>query len=264
MRVSRVVIPAAVFILLLSGRSAGQTSTSQALRNDAHGLFQTGELPLIFVGKIVEADMSVRPCRISCGTRWATYSVDRLLFGFSPGPTVKIAYDSGVPPPLFSSKSELLIVAVGGYSGIWKSTVSLLAPATDENVREARQIAADRREWLITNYKAHHTTWRKLAFVGTVTKLPEPATTMQPCKQARPFPVVFQVDEWLSESKQDKDITVTYGDCVPPPDPPFRVGEKMIVLAGETAGDIAIGYLKDLLPVDEVESVRRKLRSNPH
>jgi hypothetical protein len=255
-----------VLILTLSLFPAGFAGASDnadppaapPLHWTAERLFGTGELPLIFVGSVLQADRSLHPCRITCGTRWATFSVKGVLYGFSPGDTVKVAYDSGSPPRLFSSEADLLVFAVGGYSGTWKSIESLLLPATPENIRDARRIAASHRDRLIARFEIHHTRWEKLVFVGTVAELwPEQNTQGLPCKQPRPFPVLFKLDQLLSGSWADKQVTVVFADCVPPPDPPIHVSKRMIVMAGVVKGSAVIGYLKDLIPDSEIAPVTK-------
>ncbi len=254
---------------LLDASATADPPTAVRTRQDAERLFRSGDLPLIFVGRIIKADLSLHPCRATCGTRLATFSVKRLVFGFSPGDTVTLAYDTGSPPPLFSSTSDLLVFAVGGYGGNWKGSGFLLRDATSENVQLATRVAESHMAHQIEQFKSHHTTWEKLVFLGTVTELwQEPKKQGQPCKQARPFPVVFKLERVVWGGWADTHTTVVFGDCLPPPDPPIRIGRKMIVMAGVVNGVSVIGYLKDVLPDNEIAPVTKHFQQmglhSPH
>ena len=140
----------------------------------------------------------------------------------------------------------------------------MLQPATAENVIAARQIGRSHLEHLIANYKAHHTNWQKLVFVGTVVKTVDPYPPLAPCKQALPFPIVFRVDELISGKWDGDRVTVVFGDCQPPPDPPVGVGSKIVVLAQVTRDDKAYGYARDLLSEESAALIRTKMKSTSH
>jgi hypothetical protein len=198
--------------------------------------------------------MSVHPCRITCGPRLATFSVGKVLFGFSPGDSVKLAYDSGSPPELFSSKSDLLVFAVN--NGIWRGLGSLLQTPSPENIRVAHTIATSWRYGTIRSFETHHTDRAKIVFVGTVTGLWPERNHVLPCKETMLFPVTYKVNSLLAGSWPNPEIRVVFPDCFGPPDPPIRIGNKMIVLASTGREGKPVVYLRDVLPPSNLAQAR--------
>jgi hypothetical protein len=233
-------------------------------RDSVIKFFSTNDaLPLIFSGKIIEGDLGPRPCRVG-GERWITFSVAEVLFGFPPGDHVRLLYTNcGNVDPRLTTGENLLVFAVHGY-GDWTSAAAFLQPETAENQRIARAIAESYLNQQIVKFKGHHTNWEKLVFVGTVTDLwPKPKSqAVFACKQALPFPVGFKLDQLVFGSWPNKQVTVVFSGCGPPPDPPIRVYGRMIVLAGVARNGEAYGYLQWVLPINEVERVRAHFQSS--
>jgi hypothetical protein len=261
MRIARSVVLIIVSsISLVAADGATADPSGVQIRQTAERLFRTGALPLIFVGKITEADRGFHVCRVTCGIRWARFSVTSVTWGFTPGDDVRVAFGGAMAPPMFSRSSDVLVFAVESDEGIVTSTGVLLLEPTDGNLRMARQIAESHVQHIVANYKAHHTNWEKLAFAGTIVELwPQSNASPQPCKQARPFPVTFRVDQLLIGTWPDAKATIVFHGCDPPPDPPLRVGQNIIVLAGIGEKQDLVVYLKDILPMSELSRVRREL-----
>jgi hypothetical protein len=264
----RLFVLLAISLLFVASASSSEEANRGAefrLRDSVIRFFSTSDAsPLIFLGKVIEGDLGPRPCRIG-SERWITFSVAEVLFGFPPGDRVRVLYSNcGSVAPRLATGENFLVFAVQGYSD-GTSRAAFLQPATAENQRIARAIARSYLDHQIVGFKSHHTNWDKLVFVGSVTDLwPKPKSQAVPpvCKQALPFPVSFKLDQLVFGSWPDRQVTVVFNGCNPPPDPPIRVDRRMIVFAGVARNREVYGYLQWVLPVSEIERVRAHFQSS--
>jgi hypothetical protein len=262
MRISALVCTSLVLVTIAAGQVAAfeqPDSFSQA----AEVFLPQAEYPLLFVGQIVEADSGPADCKVT-DSRKITYSVSTVLYGFAPPSQVKVAFPgctkSEAPP---SYKGDVLVLAMFYGPDLCGSRKELVLPATPMNLQRAQSLLNADLKKRISRYMRHHGpphNNRVVVFEGTA-RDPVPHS-QQPltCKEEGLVPINYDVEQVLHGDWTDKRMVVQFGACFNLPDPPIRVGQRMIVFAYVSRSQV-YGFLDLLFAPEQMPQVKAALAS---
>jgi hypothetical protein len=213
---------------------ANRVSRSPSFSDQVKIFLSSTDTPVLFIGRVTWVNSSYLPCTIP-SLRTTSWAVSKVLYGFDPGKKVDARFGScGLVEPQFKSSGDMLVIAYPGPRNVWYGMKESVVPATDANIRAARNALDDylREHIRRLMQPSRGGPFREiLVFTGTLLDLGPQRDPDLGCPSGVPpaFPVKFGVDQVLLGSWTEQAITVQFLGCGPLRDPPYRSGLQVLV-----------------------------------
>jgi hypothetical protein len=245
----------AVFFSLTAIAQCGATASAQPTTDAAQAareLLREGGFPVLFVGKVVDVDSS--DCSRT-GYRNVRYSVGNVFFGFAPPDPVKVGYRSCKKPSTkYPPGTDLVVLANYDGQGFGLGREQLVWRPTQANIKRAQSLLNEDAKRRIERFMRHsgrrHNN-QVVAFEGTLFELPPKLPEPTVCRILPTIRTKYDVQDVIHGELADKQIVVNFSFCGNLPDPPFRVGQRMIVLAisqeSHVHGDLRLVFAPEQL-----------------
>jgi hypothetical protein len=268
MRIGRVIDVVCFAILALNSSQAMSKPPRQPVSyaGRVKVFLNQSDSPIAFVGRIVKVNSDPLPCTIA-NTRYTTWSVSKMLYGFEPGKDVEIGFPScGGVEAQYMSQAEMLVIAYPGWRNTWIGMKESVMPATEANIRAARKILDDylrgKVRELVRPLRGGRTR-PVLIFEGIIADLGSQRGDM-PCPSTVPpsFLLKFEVEQILEGSWPDKQVTVYFSGCGPLPHSPYRLGQRVLVFALRMEPEPPVIFRgRFLLPPEQLEQAKAALEA---
>ncbi len=209
-------------------------------------------------------DSNPLPCTVM-NTRYTTWSVSKVLYGFDPGEQVHVGFPScGGVEAEFSSKSEMLVIAYPGYRDLWIGMKESVVPATGANLLVASRAMDGYLRRKVTELMRPlrgGPDRSSLVFEGTIVDRGTPRT--EPCSSTLPpmFPLKFDVGPILQGSWRERQATVLFAACGPLLNSPYRAGQRVVVLALVVGSQPPVLRGELLLPSQQLSQAKAALEA---
>ena len=158
----------------------------------------------------------------------------------------------------------MLVLAKFYRPDLCGSRKELVVPATPANLRRAQSLLNADLKKKISRYMRDHRSPRHkirvLVFEGTVRDPVPHSQYPMPCKEQVNVPIDYDVEQVLHGDWTDPRMVVYFGVCFNLPDPPIRVGQRMIVFAYVSAWQSRVyGFLSLLFAPEQMPQVKAAL-----
>jgi hypothetical protein len=223
-----------IAVLVLSAGAQATKRPPPTYAEQVNSFLSGSDSPVLLVGKIAWVERGYLPCTVM-NLRTTEWTVTRVLYGFDPGKKIGVRFGScGNVEAQYTSQDEMLVIARPGANGVWDGMRESVTQANDANVRAARKAMDDylRHEIRRLTRPLRSGTERPiLVFEGTILDPGPPVAFPCPHSVAPIFPVKFQIEQILRGTWSAKEVTVQFLGCGPPPNSPYRSGNRVLVLA---------------------------------